>query len=154
MSAFDDQEKRGAAEFGPGVWIARNDLQFTFSRSSGPGGQAVNKLSTRATLRVQVQAIHGLDDAARDRLRALAGKRLTQRDEILIDAETHRSQLDNKLATLEKLTGMVRSAMKRPKVRRKSKPTRSMIEKRLASKRRASEKKSLRQSKRTRGESE
>jgi ribosome-associated protein len=149
-----NQAKPGMIEFGNGVWIAKGDLQFTFSRSSGPGGQAVNKLSTRATLRVTVKSIQGLDEAARDRLRALAGKRLTQADEILIDAETHRSQLDNKIACLEKFTNMVRSAMKRPKVRRKSKPTRSMIEKRLASKRRTGEKKSLRQSRRTRGEND
>jgi ribosome-associated protein len=154
MAAHEDQSRPGALEFGSGEWIARSDLRFTFSRSSGPGGQAVNKLSTRATLRVAVNAIQGLDDAARDRLRALAGKRLTQDDDILIDAETHRSQLDNKLACIEKFTAMVRSAMKRPKVRRKSKPTRSMIEKRLASKRRTSEKKLLRQTRRARSESE
>lgn len=139
-------------EFGPGVWVVRKDLHFTFSRSSGPGGQAVNKLSTRATLRVSPNDIHGLDDAARNRLRALAGKRLKQDDQILIDAETHRSQLDNKSACLEKFTAMVRAAMRKPKVRRKLKPTRSMIEKRLASKRKMSEKKSLRQSKRMRSE--
>lgn len=128
----------------PGVWIARKNLRFTFSRSSGPGGQAVNKLSTKALLRVPLTAIHGLHEGAADRLRTLAGRRVTDADELLIEAETFRSQQDNKQACIERFLSMLRQALVEPKVRRKKKPTRSMIEKRLSSKRRSSEKKSLR----------
>ena len=133
-----------------GVSIAPGRLRWTFSRASGPGGQAVNKLSTRATLRVAVSDLRGLAADAADRLRQLAGSRLTQGDEIVISAETYRSQLDNKQACVERLTHLVSRAVIRPKIRRKKRPTRSMIEKRLQSKRRQSEKKSTRQGRRSR----
>lgn len=133
-----------------GVSIARNRLGWTFSRASGPGGQAVNKLSTRATLRVSIGDIRGMPPDAAQRLRQLAGARLTQGDEIIISAETYRSQLDNKEACLERLSHLVSRAMIRPKIRRKKKPTRSMIERRLQSKRRQSQKKGLRRGGRNR----
>jgi ribosome-associated protein len=146
------EQPESALELAPGVWIARSDLDFTFSRSSGPGGQAVNKLSTRAQLRVAVGVIQGLDEPAAARLRRLAGKRLTQEDEILLEAQTYRSQLDNKQLAIERLQQLVTAALVRPKVRRKKKPTRAMKEKRLAGKRLQSEKKQSRREKRSGGE--
>src|SRR5690606_23893594 len=95
MAGDERLQSTSRVEFAPGVSVARSDLRFTFSRSGGPGGQAVNKLSTRAELRVAVDAIEGVDDAAAARLRRLAGKRLNQSDEIVLHAETYRSQLDN-----------------------------------------------------------
>jgi len=148
MSAFEARQPESAIALGDGAWISRNALHFSFSRSSGPGGQAVNKLSTRAQLRVRLSDVHGLDDAARSRLRHLAGRRLTRDDELLIEAETFRSQLDNKNACLERLEGLVRAALIRPRVRKKKRPTRAMIQKRLDSKRRQSEKKEIRRSRR------
>jgi ribosome-associated protein len=126
------------------VWAAPGAIRFTFSRSSGPGGQAVNKLSTRAQLRIAVADINGLSPDAAGRLRSMAGRRLTQDDEIALEAETYRSQLDNKQACIEKLAALVQAAQVRPKVRRKRKPTRAMIRKRLELKRRTSQKKRLR----------
>ena len=79
-------------------------------------------------------------------LRKLAGKRLTNEDAILLEAETFRSQLDNKQACIDRLEGMLKQAMVRPKVRRKKRPTRSMIERRLESKRRVGDKKKMRRS--------
>ena len=139
--ANTSDDSPGSFSIAPGVRVARRDLTFSFSRSSGPGGQAVNKLSTRAQLRVRISAIHGLDDAARDRLRKLAGRRLVDDDFILFHADLHRSQLDNKQACLVRLRDLVIAAMRTPKVRKKRKPTRAMIERRLESKRRRSEKK-------------
>jgi ribosome-associated protein len=104
----------------------------------------VNKLSTRAQLRINIDAIHGLDEGAQARLRALAGRRMTSEDEIVLESETYRSQLDNKEACVEKLRGLVRAALIRPKIRRKKRPSRAMIENRLETKRRSSEKKRLR----------
>jgi ribosome-associated protein len=141
MNMSDRPHAQGGLEFAGGISIDEGALRFWYSRSSGPGGQAVNKVNTRAQVRVAVGAIRGLSDQAAGRLRSLAGRRLTRDDEIVLEAQTHRSQLDNKLACIEKLRALVQAAITRPKVRRKSKPTRSMIEKRLASKRRASEKK-------------
>jgi ribosome-associated protein len=138
-------------ELGRGVRIAPSELRYSFSSSSGPGGQAVNKLNTRAELRVALHSIVGLDLDAMQRLRRMAGQRLTRHDEIVIHAQTHRSQLDNKLECLARLRALVGGAAKKPKVRRKTKPSRSMIQKRLNAKRRTGEKKKLR---RTRGDLE
>lgn len=137
-----------------GVWIARGDLHFSFSRSGGPGGQAVNKVSTRAQMRVPLAALHGLPDDAAARLKRLAGRRITADGELLITAETFRSQLDNRRACLERLRAMVAAALVRPKVRKVKKPTRSMIERRLRRKRLHSEKKQVRRSRRQRFENE
>ena len=128
----------------PGVLIRPGGVRFVFSRSSGPGGQAVNKVSSRATLRICVGDIRGLDELARARVRLLAGSRLTHDDEILISAETSRSQLDNKRFCAERLRDLIIRARIRPKKRKKSRPSRSMIEKRLEGKRRQSHKKNLR----------
>ena len=137
-------------ELAPGIWVERSDLQFTFVRSGGPGGQAVNKLSTQAQLRLAVEAIRGLSERAVRRLRRLAGQRLTKNDELLLQAQTHRSQLDNKRACLDRLRELIAEAVKEPKVRKKTRPSRAMIEKRLAAKRKQAEKKRDRQAKRIR----
>ncbi len=134
----------GVLELGPGVTIAAADVAFSFSRSSGPGGQAVNKLCTRAELRVAVEAIAGLSELVRRRLRDLAGRRLNKADEILIVAETERSQLDNRRECVKRLRALVAQAMAVPKKRRPTRPSRSSIEKRLETKRQQSGRKQTR----------
>ncbi len=126
----------GPLELGPGVWIAAADVRFSFSRSGGPGGQAVNKLSTRAELRVAVDSIVGLSPQVRQRLRSLAGRRLTQGDEIVIVAESERSQLDNRRACVDRLQALMADALAVPKPRRPTRPSRGAVEKRLDAKRR------------------
>lgn len=150
MTALLPDQPDASISLGASAWIHRADLRYSFSRSSGPGGQAVNKLSTKAQLRVSISDIRNLDHAAAHRLRRLAGRRLTDNDEILIEAQTFRSQLDNKEESLRRLSDLVAVAQVRPKIRRKKKPTRSMIEKRLKAKRQSSEKKSRRRAKRLR----
>lgn len=136
--------------FPDGISIRPGGLRFAFSRSSGPGGQAVNKISSRATLRVAVGDLMGIDEHAMARLRRIAGHRLTQQDEIVISADTSRSQLDNKRECVDRLVALITQALRPPKHRKKSKPSRSMIRKRLESKRRQSQKKSNRQGRRVR----
>ena len=131
-----------ALELAPGVWIAPSEVKFSFSRSSGPGGQAVNKLSTKAELRVEVRSIVGLSDSAQARLRRLAGRRLTQRDELLFQADTHRSQLENKRACIDRLRALVVDALNPPKPRKARRISRAMIRKRLDAKRKRADKKS------------
>ena len=131
-------------DLAPGVWVRGRDLRFAFSRSSGPGGQAVNKLSTRAELRVQVAVIVGLSDAAAARLRRLAGRRLTRRDELLFQADTFRSQLENKRACIDRLRALIVEALNPPKPRKARRISRAMIQKRLDAKRRRADKKSAR----------
>ncbi len=135
---------RGPLELAPDVWIAAADVRFAFSRSSGPGGQAVNKLSTRAELRVAVEAIVGLSEQVRTRLRTLAGRRLTQADEIVITAESERSQLDNRRACVDRLKTLVVEALAVPKPRRPTRPSRGAVEKRLDDKRRTAGRKQRR----------
>ena len=134
----------GALELGPGVWVDSGAVRFAFSRSSGPGGQAVNKLSTKAELRVAVESIVGLSPQALARLRTLAGQRLTQGDELVLVASTSRSQLDNKRACMERLRALVAEAIDVPKPRKATKPSRGSVERRLTDKRRASGKKDSR----------
>jgi ribosome-associated protein len=133
-----------------GISIRPGGLQFVFSRSSGPGGQAVNKISSKATLRVAIDDLIGLDEHAVARLRKIAGHRLTDSGDILISADTSRSQLDNKRECVERLSALIAQAFRPPKHRKKSKPTRSMIRKRLESKRKQSQKKGERRARRVR----
>ena len=143
MSPAESQSDSDIA-LGRGIHIKRNDLRYAFSRSGGPGGQNVNKLNTRAELRISVINIIGMNDTALDRLRTLAGRRLTKNDEIVIHAESSRSQLDNKNNCLERLRELVTRAASAPKPRKKKKPTKAMIERRLEKKRKQSEKKTRR----------
>lgn len=135
----------GLIELGPGVAVPKGALQYSFARSSGPGGQNVNKVNTKAELRVFVTALMGLDEAGQDRLRRLAGSRLTKEDEILITADDSRSQVTNRRMCLERLRELVTAAAKKPRRRRKKRISRAQKEKRLQGKREKSEKKSRRQ---------
>lgn len=133
-------------ELARGVTIAPEVLRFSYSRSSGPGGQSVNKLNTRATLRVRLADIRGLDAAAGARLRRLAGRRLTQDDEIIFRSGARRSQWQNRQTCVERFKAMVAEAAVRPRTRRRTRPSRAQIERRLRSKREQSEKKRRRRS--------
>lgn len=134
----DDLTERDLA---PGVRACDGGLRFSFARGSGPGGQNVNKVSTRAELRIRVSDIVGLDVDAAGRLRQFAGKRLTRDDEIVLHAGETRSQRDNREACLQRLRELVTRAMIRPKTRRKTKPSRGSKERRLQGKRIIAEKK-------------
>jgi len=131
-------------QLAPGVWVAKSNLVWSFSRSSGPGGQNVNKVNTKAELRMAVSAPDGLDDRARERLRNLAGGRMTQEDEIVIQCDEGRSQRGNRRIALERLCELVGQAAAVPKRRRKTRPSRGAIERRLERKRERAEKKERR----------
>jgi ribosome-associated protein len=121
------------------VRVPASAVRVQFSRASGPGGQNVNKVNSRAEAWLSVSAIEGMTDAARSRLRAMAGSRLTAADEIHIDAHESRSQEQNRAAAIDRLREMIVYAMVEPKRRRKTRPTRASKERRLAGKRHRSE---------------
>jgi ribosome-associated protein len=148
MSADDPQAWRAADPAGdeiiPGVRIPESAMRFQYARSGGPGGQNVNKLNTKAELWVPLAAISGLSGRAMARLRAMAGKRLTGAGEILITAETERSQERNRAAVLDRLRALLAAAAHEPKPRRKTKPSRAAKRRRLEAKKQRSQIKSAR----------
>jgi ribosome-associated protein len=129
----------------PGVTVPESALRLQYSRSGGPGGQNVNKVNTRVQLWVPLAAIAGLTENAVARLRTLAGSRLTIADDIHIAAETERTQERNRQAVLDRLRELILTAVKEPRRRRKTKPSRGAKERRLKGKRLRSEIKSRRQ---------
>ena len=131
-------------ELAPGVRVPESALRFQFARSSGPGGQNVNKVNTKAELWVRLDAITGLSYRATARLRDLAGRRLTDAGEIHLAADASRSQQANRAEAMERLRKMLVAALHEPKARRKTKPSKAAKRRRLESKRRRSEVKSKR----------
>lgn len=120
----------------PGVWVATDDLVLTFVRGRGPGGQNVNKVSSAAELRVPVGAIVGLTGRGLARLARLAGSRLTVGDEIIFFSDEHRSQKRNREACIARLLDLLRTAAHEPRPRKKTKPSRGAVERRLTEKKR------------------
>ncbi len=135
MPSADGQHEGGSRlRLAPGARVAESDVQFEFVASSGPGGQNVNKRATKARLRVAIDAID-LPPAARLRLRRLAGSLLNDAGEIVIAADEQRSQKRNRDEALARLRTLVAGAMVRPKPRKKTKPSRGAVERRLKAKR-------------------
>lgn len=123
-----------ALEVTPSVVIPDTDLSFAFVRASGPGGQNVNKVSSAVQLRFDMRGTTALSDSVKSRLRALAGRRVTDDGAILIIARNQRSQEHNRREALERLAELIQRALVVPKTRRATKPTRASRERRLEGK--------------------
>ncbi len=117
------------------------ELAWTAVRSGGPGGQNVNKVSTKVELRFDLQGSVVLGAAVRARLATLARGRLDANGRILITCDETRSQLRNLELSRERLAELVRAALVRPKARRPTRPSRGSNERRLTAKRMTGEKK-------------
>jgi len=133
-----------AVRLGNGAWCMPDDLRWSFARSGGPGGQNVNKVSTKAELRLAISAIRRFGPDAMTRLETTAGRYLTGSGDILVTADETRSQADNRELCLSRLKAVVTAATTRPKTRKKTKPSRGAKERRLKQKRVASDKKQRR----------
>lgn len=120
------------------------ELQFQTSRSSGPGGQNVNKLETRVTLRFNPSTSQILLPEEIERLQNKWANKLTNDGELLISSEKHRSQLKNKEEAISLFQEELKKAFTDPKPRKKSKVPKAVIKKRLDNKKKLSEKKSMR----------
>ena len=115
-----------------------------FSRSSGPGGQNVNKVNTKVTLRMRLDDIYGLNDAESGRLRETLAGRITSEGELIVAADEERSQHTNLKRAYARMESIIINAARLPRRRRPTKPSRAAQEERLRSKRHAGIKKANR----------
>jgi len=125
------------------------EFEITFARSSGPGGQNVNKVNSKAILRWAVQSSPSLPEAVRERFLQKYGNRFTTEGELLVTSQRYRDAPRNLQDCLEKLRAMLLGVVHPPKHRRATRPTRGSVERRLQGKRRQS---AAKQNRRLRGE--
>jgi ribosome-associated protein len=128
----------------PSIVIPDSDIALSFVRSSGPGGQNVNKIASAVQLRFDLEATTALEERVKRRLRALAGRRLTDDGALLIIARNHRTQERNRAEALERLSDLVRRALIEPRPRKATRPTRASKTRRLEGKARHGRNKRLR----------
>jgi len=124
----------GMVQIAPGRALPGSVLDWSFVRSGGPGGQNVNKVATKAVLTVRFDDLAAaLPGWALQRLRALAGSKATD-EALVLSASSSRSQLANRRACLLKLRGLVVEALDRPKPRRKTRPSKAAVRRRIEQK--------------------
>ncbi len=120
----------------PDIVIPDEELDWKFIRSSGPGGQNVNKVASAAQLKFLLPLNSSLPVAVRNRLRRLAGQKLIDDGSILFKSMSERSQEGNRRAAQGRLEALIRAALVEPKIRKKTRPTKGSKERRIESKKR------------------
>lgn len=133
-------------EITPSYSIEESELQFAFVRASGPGGQNVNKVATAVQLRYDVNR-SSLPEDVRARLKQIAGSKVTDDGELLIEAKKFRTQEQNREDAVNRLIELLQRSFQRPKARRQTKPTQASKQRRLHEKKQRGETKRMRQDK-------
>jgi ribosome-associated protein len=118
-------------EIVPGVVLDEAELTFEVARSSGPGGQNVNKVNTRVCVLFDIERSRALDDVQRERIRSKLGSRLTTEGVLRVTSQVERSQLANKARAVARLVELLRAALTVQRARHATRPTRASREKRL-----------------------
>jgi ribosome-associated protein len=134
-------------EITPSIQLGDEEIELIFIRSSGPGGQNVNKVSSAVQLRFNVLGSPSLPEELKQRLVRLAGRRMTSQGVLIIEARQYRSQEQNRQAALERLGRLIQQASQAPKPRHRTKPTRAANLRRLESKQKRAEIKRMRKNK-------
>ena len=121
------------------ITLDDNDIQLDFIRASGPGGQNVNKVSSAVQLRFDTAGCEALSDLIRQRLKKIAGKRMTADGTLIIKAQRYRSQEQNRQDAIDRLVAMITKAIEVPKLRRPTRPSKASNQRRLTAKRQRSD---------------
>ncbi|HVO73436.1 MAG TPA: alternative ribosome rescue aminoacyl-tRNA hydrolase ArfB [Ignavibacteriaceae bacterium] len=127
------------------IFIPDNELEFNFIRSSGPGGQNVNKVSTAVQLRFDIINSPSLHEEAKRKLIAVSGNRVSKEGILIIEAKRFRTQESNRHDAVQRFTELLKKAVKKPKKRIRTKPTGESKQRRIEEKKKRSETKKLRQ---------
>jgi ribosome-associated protein len=122
----------------PNLHLDETEIRFEFVAASGPGGQNVNKVASAAQLRFDALASPSLTLPQKERLRRLAGRRMSKDGVLVIQAQRFRSQEQNRRDALERLLALLREAASPPRPRHKTRPTRASVERRLTTKKQRS----------------
>lgn len=126
------------------IQIPEHELAEKFIRSPGPGGQNVNKVATTVQLRFDIDGSDQLSPAVKQRLKHIAGGRVTVAGELVIEARRYRSQERNRADARERLAALIRRAARKPKTRKRTNPSRAARQRRLDEKKKRTEKKKYR----------
>lgn len=119
--------------------IPEHEVSFTASRGGGPGGQHVNKVASRVTLRFDVQGSPSLDDGQRERISRALATRINRDGILFLSSHEHRGQAANREVLVERFASLLARALRRPRRRRKTRPTRGSRERRLTQKKQRGE---------------
>jgi ribosome-associated protein len=140
----DAHDVSTAVDVAPGVRLAQSELEFRAITGGGPGGQHVNRSATRVELRWNIRTTQSLTDVQRARVAAKLSSRIDADGTIRIVAGEYRSQLQNRRAAVERLVALLARALVVSPTRRKTKPTRASVARRLDEKRKRADRKQRR----------